>query len=197
MELHIVSNGKLTLEQFAEKVKDIEPYVDYFHIREKQLTAKELVEGINSLQQAGIPLSKLIINDRVDVAVVTNVKGVQLAYHSLTVREVRKYFPQMHIGKSVHSLEEAMEAEKEGAHYIVYGHIFPTSSKRHIPPRGVDSLKQLVQHVNIPIIAIGGIKPHHVKEIQDAGACGIAVMSGVLDEHDPITAVKNYKKIGG
>ncbi|MEK1830709.1 thiamine phosphate synthase [Priestia megaterium] len=74
--------------------------------------------------------SKIIVNDRVDVAHALKAKGVQLAYHSLDVSVVIDAFPSLIVGKSVHSVEEALEAEKDGAHYILYGHIYSTHSKK-------------------------------------------------------------------
>lgn len=194
-EIHVISNGKLTMEQFAEKAAVIEPFVDYFHLREKALSAKDLLEAVRLLTERGIPGTKLIINDRVDVASVSLAAGVQLAYHSLAVEAVKAHFPMLKVGKSIHSVEEAMEAEGAGADYLLYGHIFPTQSKPGLAPRGVESLEKVVQAVSIPVIAIGGIKPDNVREVLDAGAAGVAIMSGVLGATDPLTVIEAYVNV--
>ncbi|MDQ0253999.1 thiazole tautomerase (transcriptional regulator TenI) [Evansella vedderi] len=194
LEIHVISNGKLSLQQFARRAGSIEPFVDYFHLREKALPARELVEGVRLLKEAGVPLSKIIINDRVDVAAVTGAAGIQLAFHSLEVTQVKMKFPLLKIGKSIHSIEEAQQAEREGANYVLYGHIFPTQSKSGLPARGLDSLREIVQGVNIPVIAIGGIKPDNKDKVMETGATGVAVMSGIIEAEAPLAAIKAYRQ---
>ncbi|UCZ52346.1 thiazole tautomerase TenI [Bacillus shivajii] len=192
MEIHVISNGKQPLDKFVQTAKTIEPYVDYFHLREKKRTASEVVEGVELLKSAGIPASKLVINDRVDVAAAMKTAGTQLAYHSLPIQAVKSTFPHLRIGKSVHSVTEACEAEKNGADYILYGHVFPSNSKPGLEPRGVEQLRDIVESVDIPVIAIGGINPDRVNVVREAGAKGIAVMSGVLEAQCPLTAIQAY-----
>lgn len=194
LELHIVSDGKHTLEAFAKKAAQIEPYVDFFHLREKEKTAKEIFYGIRLIQDHGIPLSKIIVNDRVDAAFALNVAGVQLAHHSLDVTTVKETFPNLTIGRSIHSIEEAKSAETNGATYLLFGHIFSSSSKPDLQPRGIEQLSNVVNSVKIPVIAIGGIQPQHIKEIIRTGAKGVAIMSGVLAATDSVEAVRAYKE---
>ncbi|MBN8203664.1 MULTISPECIES: thiamine phosphate synthase [Bacillaceae] len=190
-QLHVISDGKLSLEAFAEIAGEVEPFADKFHLREKHRTARELYEGIELLCNEGVPIHKIVINDRVDVAW-TCKAGVHLAFHSLPVHVVKMHFPDMPIGCSVHSLEEAEEAAKQGAGYILFGHIFETDSKKGAPPRGTGSLEALKKAVEIPVLAIGGIKPEKVPEVLEAGADGIAVMSGILQAKDPAEAAKLF-----
>ncbi|MCF6139240.1 thiazole tautomerase TenI [Pseudalkalibacillus berkeleyi] len=191
--IHVISTGKQTKEEFSEITRIIHEYVDFIHIREKSRTALEVAEIVETLIGKGVPLRKIIINDRVDVAEVTDVYGVQLAYHSLSVHHVKKNFPNLRIGKSVHSVDEAIIAEKQGADYLLFGHLFHTASKPDLFPRGVSQLKQLTEQVNIPVIGIGGITPHHSPHVFRAGASGIAVMSGILQADDPLADVKEYR----
>lgn len=191
-QFHVISTGKQLPEQLVMIASQIHPYVDVIHIREKEKTAKELVELIESLLSSGVPAEKIIVNDRVDVAVACGVKGVQLAYHSLSAKKVKECFPMLFVGCSVHSLEEAVEAEQSGADYCIYGHVFPTECKAGVPPRGVETLAQITSMVCIPVIAIGGIQPSHVPHIWKSGASGIAVMSGVFLAKDPLAQVKSY-----
>ncbi|MBA2874766.1 thiazole tautomerase TenI [Thermaerobacillus caldiproteolyticus] len=194
-QFHVISTGMQPLEQFVTIAAHIHPYVDAIHVREKTKTARELADFISALVARGVPARKIIVNDRVDVAAVFGVKGVQLAYHSLSAKTVKAHFPSLVVGCSVHSLEEAMEAEKSGADYCLYGHVFPTECKRGVPPRGLETLKTIASSIYIPVIAIGGIQPDNVKQVLQSGASGIAVMSGVFLAKDPLARVKEYARM--
>src|SRR5699024_2669943 len=101
-------------------------------------------------------------NDRVDVAQVTNVYGVQLPYHGLNISDVRTHFPKLRVSSSAHSAEEAKQQEQEGAHNVLFGHVFATPSKQGVPPKGLEALARTVESVNIPVIAIGGVTPEKI-----------------------------------
>lgn len=140
----------------------------------------------------GVPKHKLSINDRVDVAAIYELR-THLAYHSLPVAAVKKRFPQMIVGKSVHSVEEATEAVSQGADYVIYGHIFTSASKPDLAPRGVIDLGLISQSVAVPVIAIGGITQHNTNDCLQAGAAGIAVMSGIWGANHPKEAAKELR----
>ncbi|MFA1710351.1 thiazole tautomerase TenI [Peribacillus frigoritolerans] len=193
-ELHIISTGKQPIEKFVEIASNIEEHVDYFYLREKHMNASELYRAVTLLHDNKIPLSKIIVNDRVDVAWVHKVFGVQLAFHSLDAEIVKEAFPGMNVGCSIHSMDEAKAAFSKGADYAIYGHVFETDSKIGLPPKGVEELHAITRNVNIPIIGIGGITPFNCQVVLDAGARGIAVMSGVLEAENPVEAVKEYAK---
>jgi thiazole tautomerase (transcriptional regulator TenI) len=194
-ELHVISDGKRSFVDFATIAGRIHPYVTAIHLREKAKTAEELWEGILLLLAAGVPIDKIIINDRVDVAVCSGAAGVQLANHSLSVSQVKQCFPLLRIGCSVHSLQQAKEAELQGASYVMFGHIYPSQSKLGLAPRGIEQLQEIVENVEIPVIAIGGIRPEHLTDLRRCQVAGIAVISGVLDASDPLQAVKEYSHL--
>jgi thiazole tautomerase (transcriptional regulator TenI) len=191
-QLHIISTGAEPLESFCDKAIMLAPYVTAFHLRERKATALELLQACRQLIDGGVPKHKIIINDRVDVAAVAGVRGVQLAWHSLPVHSVKQTFSQLTVGKSVHSCDEAALAEQEGCDYVLCGHIYATFSKPNLPPRGVDILRDIVDQVHIPVIAIGGIQPQHVSAIAETGAAGIAVMSGILNAPNMIDSARDY-----
>ncbi|MBM7095711.1 thiazole tautomerase TenI [Bacillus sp. H-16] len=193
LQLHLVTDGKKTRENLVCILTDVHEYVDVIHVREKDRSAKEMMEIVEELLASGVPARKLIINDRVDVAQVMNCCGVQLACHSLGVSEVRKCFPHLRVGKSVHRYEEAIEAERDGADFVLYGHVYPTASKSGKTPKGLDELSSLTRSLRIPVIAIGGISPEKLPELRAAGAGGIAVMSGIMDAKDWVKAAKAYQ----
>ena len=190
--LHIISSGKQKPAHLAQIAGQIHPYIDAIHIREKTKTAKEIHEMVNLLLDHNVPLTKIIINDRIDVALASKVGGVQLAYHSLPADIVKKQFTSLRVGSSVHSIDEVQTAQELGADYVIFGHVFPTSSKPGLESKGLNQLELIAHHVSIPVIAIGGIKPTNIKGVIEAGAQGIAVMSGVLESEDPLVAVKEY-----
>lgn len=191
-QLHVISTGKQSIGTLAHIAKDIYPYIDYIHLRERTWSASTFIQAIEAFMSKGIPRCKIIVNDRVDVAHATNVGGVQLAHHSLDVEMVHEVFPHLYIGRSVHNIDEAKCAEKFGANMLLYGHIFETASKPGIPPRGINRLQQVVSHVNIPVIAIGGITPYNISAVLQTGAAGVAVLSGILLADDPIKRAKTY-----
>ncbi|UFT98556.1 thiazole tautomerase TenI [Radiobacillus kanasensis] len=192
-ELHVVSTGRQPPQQFAEVVESIHTYIDFVHIREKNKSASEIYELVQLLTDHSVPLFKIIVNDRVDVASISKVKGVQLAYHSLPTSVVKKEFPSLQVGCSVHSRDEAQQAEEQGADYVVYGHIFPTNLKPGLEAKGLEALEKICRTVNLPVVAIGGIQPENTKQVIEAGAKGVAVMSGILEADDPLHAVKAYR----
>jgi len=193
-KLHVISTGKQKPELLAEIIGSIHPYIDAIHIREKTKTAKEIYELVRLLLDKKVPLSKIIINDRVDVAYVSKVGGVQLAYHSLSTDIVKKQFPSLRVGCSIHSVDEARFAREQGADYVIYGHVFPTQSKQGLVAKGLERLEIVSNSVVIPVFAIGGITPSNVREVIKAGAKGIAVMSGILEAENPLEAVKEYNQ---
>lgn len=191
-ELHVVSTGRQPAPLVADMIAEIHPYIDRFHIREKEKSAREIYDFITMLTEKGVPLSKIIINDRVDVAFITKAAGVQLAYHSLDAEVVKREFPELTVGCSVHSSHEVKVASDKGVDYVMYGHIFQTASKQDLAPRGVDELKKICLESKLPIIAIGGIKPDNITRVLQAGVSGIAVMSGILEATNPLQAAKEY-----
>lgn len=192
-QLHVISTGKQSKETLIEIIDWIHPSIDFIHLREKSWSARKLAAVVQQLVATGVPANKIIINDRVDVAHMMNCGGVQLAHHSMNVSEVKKSFPHLRVGCSVHSVKEAINKQKQKADYLLYGHIFSTLSKRGLAPRGIGNLQKIVKATHIPVIAIGGITPERTPSVIQAGASGVAVLSGILLADDPLEAVKRYR----
>lgn len=192
-QLHIISTGQQSMKRFVHVVQQVHEYVDAIHIREKKWTAKELSTAVQALIDKEVPREKIIINDRIDVAYMMKTRGVQLGYHSADYSLVRESFRDLQIGCSVHAPEEAIAAEKKGASYLLYGHVFSTASKPGLPPRGSEKIKEMRKQVTIPVIAIGGITPENTKEVVTAGAAGIAVLSGIFLAADPLKKARKYR----
>ncbi|MBO8155523.1 MAG: thiamine phosphate synthase [Bacillaceae bacterium] len=190
--IHLISNGKWETEDFISLLIDIHPYIHYVHIREKQKTPRALFQMIARLIEHGVPKSKIIINDRADLAALFSVKGVHLGEQSPPVQAVKKRFPDFTLGRSVHDLSGAQSASQYGADFLIFGHVYPTSSKPGQKAKGIYILKEIVEHVSVPVIPIGGIQPKHIPAIYQTGADGFAVMSGILDARNPRKAARDY-----
>ena len=161
--------------------------------REKDLGAADLTLLCRRLR--GLTLDTqalLIVNDRVDVALAVGADAVQRASTSLPVKDIRGLVGgQLRIGASVHSLQDAIEAEVNGADWVVFGPIYDTPSKRGFgPPQGLDKLTRVATTVKIPVIAIGGITPERAREVMSAGAHGVAVISAILAADAPADATR-------
>ncbi len=131
-----------------------------------------------------------IMNDRVDIAMASNADGVHLGQEDMPAKAARQIMGNSRlIGVSTSSLEEALQAQNEGADYIGFGHIYPTSSKeKKNPPVGTELLQQLSASITIPIVAIGGISLQNAATIIACGAQGVAVISAVSRAENPLDA---------
>nr|WP_202395698.1 thiazole tautomerase TenI [Virgibacillus halodenitrificans] len=191
--MHVISTGQQTLETLVSIVTEIHRYIDYLHLRESEWSDQDLVQTIENLSASGVPMEKLIVNHRVDVANQMGVHGVQLTYRSMEVAKMKSAFPELKVGCSVHTVSEATHLARHGADFIVYGHIFETASKIGLEPKGVGSLQHVARQVSIPVIAIGGITPRNVQEVMAHGASGVAILSGILLAKDPLKAAQEYR----
>ena len=164
--------------------------VDWVQIREKDLSGRELLGLAREAVAAGSG-ARLIVNDRVDVALGAGAAGVHLGRESLGARDVVRWCRSGNapadflVGVSCHSLEEAREAECAGAAYIFFGPVFDTPSKRGMgEPQGVARLGEICCGVAIPVLAIGGVSEKNAGECIRAGAAGIAAIRMFQDARD-------------
>lgn len=183
--LHLVTTAKQELEQVATIVASFPSgIVDVLHIREKHRGAKEIAVWHRKLTKSNT-LSQIYINDRLDSAIACDAPGLQLGYTSLDLVDARRIAgTMMKLGCSVHSIEEAKQCAVQGANYLVFGHIYPTDSKPGLDARGTKTLQQIVDAVEIPVIAIGGITPERTEEVLATGCAGIAILSSVFLHSD-------------
>ena len=163
--------------------------------REKDLGAADLAALCRRLRELTREHgARLVVNDRVDVALAVGADAVQRTQASLAVDDMRRIVGgRLAIGASVHSLEDAIDAEMRGADWLVFGPIYDTPSKRRWgPPQGLERLAKLVQAVRIPVVAIGGITPERVGAARAAGATGVAAIAAILDAPSPADATKRF-----
>jgi len=162
-------------------------------LRERDLSARELVTLAREVQAVTASRrSQLLINDRIDVALALEGVGVHLRSNSLPVPIARQVLgTQRLLGISVHTVEEVMKAESQGADYIVLGPIYETPSKQMFgPPLGIHTLEKACRLVRLPIIGIGGVTAARAREMRRAGAFGVAVITAVLGAADVESATR-------
>jgi thiamine-phosphate pyrophosphorylase len=162
-------------------------------VREKDLGAAELARLCRRLR--GLTQDRgalLVVNDRVDVALAVGADAVQRTSTSLPVKDIRALVEgRLRIGASVHALPEALEAEVNGADWLVFGPVYETASKRaYGPPQGLDRLARVAGAVRIPVLAVGGITPERVADVRRAGARGVLVISAILAADSPADATR-------
>jgi len=164
---------------------------DTIQLRQKSGSTKEMIAAAREIKElcgeADVPF---IVNDRIDVALASHADGVHLGQDDFPIDLARKLMGRdAIIGGSAVSLKDAQKCLAEGADYIGFGPVYPTSSKPDAAsPSGIPLMKEVVKAVSIPIIAIGGIDEENAREVLQAGAYGIAVISAVCCQVDPTGA---------
>jgi thiamine-phosphate pyrophosphorylase len=193
----------------VEKIRmAVDAGVDWIQIREKDLPGGRLLslvcEAVASVRGAGMSSdgARIFVNDRLDVALAAGAAGVHLGGESLPVAEVVRWCragnapAEFQIGVSTHSIEQAREAERDGADYIFFGPIFDTPSKRSFgPPQGIERLGEVCRGLSIPVIAIGGINESNAADCIRAGASGIAAIRLFQGSADAGTLAKTISRM--
>lgn len=170
---------------------------DAVHLRVPEFAGADFLRIALSLKRELTALdgARLIVNDRLDVAYLSGVDGVQLGERSFDIKQARRIVGDtVLIGRSVHNLDGARQAEEAGANFIIAGHVFDTPSKEGEPGNGIDWLREITSEVSVPVIAIGGITTANVVEVVDAGVYGVAVGRELLEAGDPTTTAERLRK---
>lgn len=161
--------------------------VDWIQIREKELAARELLEltlrAVTVARQEANARTRVMVNDRLDVAIAAGAAGVHLGGDSIPVAEAVQWCragnapPDFMVGASCHDIQEAIAAERAGGNYIFFGPIYETPAKMKFgAPQGVDKLAEVCRSVQIPVLAIGGIDEKNAGTCLRAGAAGVAAI---------------------
>jgi thiamine-phosphate diphosphorylase len=157
-------------------------------LRVKTMTPRDFLELARFARaETRVYRCKLIINDRVDVALACDADGVHLGQDDLPLAAGRKLAGQKIVGISTHDIEQAQEAERNGADYIGFGPMFGTQTKNTgYAARGVEMLGKIRAAVKLPIVAIGGINEQNVTQVWQAGADSAAIISDILSADDVV-----------
>ena len=190
-----ISHGRSHVE-IARRVA--EGGADVIQLRDKARTEKDMLSI--ALQIGEITRSSditFIINARLDLALASGADGVHLGQEDLPVPFARRISPRgFIIGTSVRSVPEALIAESEGADYLALSPVFDTGTKSDAGPgKGVEKLKEIKAAVSIPVIAIGGIGKHNVRQVMEAGADGVAVISAIVGQKDIVKATAEMRSL--
>jgi thiamine-phosphate pyrophosphorylase len=162
-------------------------------LRERDLATKDLLALARTVRTlASRRGSQLVINDRIDVALVLDGVGVHLRSNSLPVSVARRLLGEQRlIGISAHSVDEAVQAESQGADYVILGPVYDTPSKQAFgPPLGLKRVEEVCRRVRVPVIGIGGVTPTRARDVRRAGAFGVAVITAILGAADVEAAVR-------
>jgi thiamine-phosphate pyrophosphorylase len=169
------------LEAIAQAAQATSPNQLLIQIREKDLSARQLTEFVRAALAVAKPHgARVLVNDRLDVALAAGADGVHLRTNSLSPEIIRGLVNRAEflVGVSTHSLTEARAAERGGANFIVCGPVFPTISKTSYgAPLGLERFADICQRVKIPVLALGGITLTNFAQPLARGAAGIAAIS--------------------
>jgi len=224
VELYVILSPRSDMDYLKMAEEAILGGADMVQLRVKEWMDRKTIEiGEKFREITSNHKVPMIVNDRVDIALVLSADGVHLGQQDMPLTLVRKLlmweiagasiyergqrlklqkgssFPKgrpvtRFIGVSTHSLKEAIKAEKEGADYISIGPIFPTSSKPELKPIGLNSIRQVREKVSIPFFAIGGIDQENVGEAIRAGAERVAVIHAVCSAKNVRKATEEMRR---
>lgn len=198
LSLYLVTDKSDDVEKFLKTIEEaIKGGVSVVQIREKTadtldfynlaLKVKEITSKYN------VPL---IINDRVDIALAIDADGVHVGQSDMPCDVTRRLIGEDKIlGISAATVDEAQKAEKDGADYIGTGAVFPTATKDDAPSVTKEELKEVVESINIPVVAIGGINLENAHQLVDTGIAGLSVVSAIMSSENPKKSSEELLKI--
>ena len=171
--------------------------VTMVQLREKDLEKEEFQKEARQIQELckkhQVPF---LINDNVELAVEIEADGVHVGQHDMEAGQVRrKIGPDKILGVSAQTVEQALKAQAAGADYLGVGAVFPTGTKDDADAVSLDTLKAICQAVDIPVVAIGGIKESNIQALKGSGICGVAVVSAIYAKEDPQAAAAGLRKL--
>lgn len=191
------------LSALLQKIEELAAAgIDWIQIREKDLSARDLAALTRQALQIAArhspkaPRTRILVNDRLDVAIAERADGVHLGERSLPAAEARRLIQSAQaqgslsadflLGVSCHSEKAAEAAQAAGADYLSFGPVFATPSKERFgPPQGIERLRDVCRLASLPVFAIGGITSDNAKSCIEAGAAGIAAIRLFQDVRDP------------
>ena len=176
-----------------EQVKEaLENGVTCVQLREKELNESDFLKEAKQIstlcKEYKVPF---IVNDSVNIAIACKADGIHIGQEDMELTNVRKLVGEdMIIGVSAHTVEEAIKAQEGGADYIGIGAVFATSTKTDVDVLSFETLKSICEAVDIPTVAIGGIKKDNICKLKGSGIDGVAVVSAIFAANDIATATK-------
>jgi thiamine-phosphate pyrophosphorylase len=171
--------------------------IDLIQLRAKDHPTAEIAKIAAAIHESALRGSvPLVINDHPEVARIVPAEGVHVGQDDLPIAEVREIAgPNCMVGKSTHSVDQAIRAFYEGADYIGFGPIFATPTKPDYLPVGLEEIRKVHETVPLPIFCIGGIKLDNLPEVIEAGARRVVIVSGLLQAKDIVTYGRAAKEL--
>lgn len=197
LTLYLVTDPKLSGGDLPGKVEAaIQGGVTLVQLREKAADSRQFLETALRVREVtdryGIPL---IINDRIDIALACNAAGVHLGQQDIPCKIAREILgPDKLIGVTAKTVEQAIQAERDGADYLGCGALFPSGAKPEAQPMTLSTLSEILASVHIPVTAIGGINAENVHLPVEAGTNGVAVVSAILGQPDVSAAARKLRE---
>ena len=176
--------GKQTLYEQVEAA--LKGGVTCVQLREKELDETAFLQEAKELcalcRRYGVPF---LVNDNVEIAIACGADGIHVGQEDLAAGEVRRRVgDNMILGVSVHTVEEACQAVRDGADYLGLGAVFPTSTKTDVEQMSNETLRAICDAVNVPIVAIGGINRGNILRLAGSGVDGVALVSAIFSAED-------------
>ena len=197
--LYVVTDPDISLGRSPVEIAALayEGGADVVQLRDKHADGGQLLEWAKEIRKIADSNRKLfIVNDRLDIAILSKADGVHLGQSDIPISDARKLVsPDFIIGASVKSVEDALEAERDGADYLGLT-VFETKTKADADPAaGLELLNEMHLAVSIPIVAIGGMSKENASSVVKAGADGVAFVSAVVSQKDVVRTSKDLKAL--
>lgn len=176
--------GKQTLYEQVEAA--LKGGVTCVQLREKELDETAFLQEAKELcalcRRYGVPF---LVNDNVEIAIACGADGIHVGQEDLAAGEVRRRVGEnMILGVSVHTVEEACQAVRDGADYLGLGAVFPTNTKTDVEQMSNETLRAICDAVDVPIVAIGGINRGNILRLAGSGVDGVALVSAIFSAED-------------
>jgi thiamine-phosphate pyrophosphorylase len=187
--------GEKTLYQQVEEA--LRGGVTCVQLREKDMSDKEFLQEAKEIhalcQQYGVPF---IVNDNVEIAVACGAEGIHVGQEDMAAGDVRRRVgDSMILGVSVHTVEEALDAVRNGADYLGLGAVFPTSTKTDVDQMANETLRAICDAVDVPIVAIGGINSGNIGKLAGSGVDGVALVSAIFSAANIESTCQELRKL--
>ncbi len=193
--LCFVTGTDITKDLEATVAAAVAGGVTMVQLRDRTIPAGRLLEIALRLKPITRGKALLVINDRVDVAEASEADGAQLPENGLPTLVARGLIGKYAVmGRSVHSVEAAVQAGREGAEFVIAGTIYKSPSKPDQKPAGLGLITDIAKATNLPVLAIGGVTAKNMADVVKAGASGAAVISAIAGAADPRVAAEELSK---